>query len=121
AYVIEPKTLKVLYAGPFDAAGAKRQGGAYLAEALADAKAGRAIKASMVAGKAASIGFPARERATDFQKISYAKDVAPILANKCVTCHQTGGIGPFAMTDFTMVKGYAPMIREAIRTDRMPP
>ncbi|HEV7693042.1 MAG TPA: hypothetical protein VGO52_19565, partial [Hyphomonadaceae bacterium] len=121
AYVIEPKTLKILYAGPFDAQGAKKKGGSYLAEALADAKAGQAIKASIVAGKGASIGFPAREHATDYQKISYAKDVAPILSAKCVTCHQTGGIGPFAMTDFTMVKGYAPMIREAIRTDRMPP
>ena len=121
AYVIEPKTLKILYAGPFDAAGAKKQGGAYLAEALAAAKAGQAVKASMVAGKGESIAFPERARAADFKNISYAKDVAPILSAKCVTCHETGGIGPFAMTNYSVVKGYAPMIREAIRTDRMPP
>jgi hypothetical protein len=38
-----------------------------------------------------------------------------------VACHQPGGIGPFALTNYTMVKGFSPMIREVIRTDRMPP
>jgi hypothetical protein len=38
-----------------------------------------------------------------------------------VACHQEGGIAPFAMNSYAMVKGFAPMIREAIRTDRMPP
>ncbi len=48
-------------------------------------------------------------------------DVAPILKDKCVTCHQKGGIGPFAMDSYEVVKGFAPMIRETIRTGRMPP
>lgn len=55
------------------------------------------------------------------EPISYTKDVAPILENKCVECHQTGGIGPFSMDDYQTVAGWAPMIREVIRTDRMPP
>ena len=38
-----------------------------------------------------------------------------------MACHEEGGIGPFAMTNYAMVKGFAPMIREVIRTDRMPP
>ena len=54
-------------------------------------------------------------------EISYADDVAPILADNCVTCHRAGGIGPWAMTDYNMVRGFAPMIREVIRTKRMPP
>jgi len=54
-------------------------------------------------------------------KVSYAKDVAPILEAKCVACHQEGGIGPMQLTSYQMVKGFAPMIREVIRTDRMPP
>jgi len=36
-------------------------------------------------------------------------------------CHAAGGIGPFAMDRYEAVKGFAPMIREVIRTDRMPP
>ncbi len=121
AFVLAPKTLKVLYHGPVDAAGAKKKAKGYLAEALADISAGKAVTVAMVAGKGAGIAFPERGRRAEHQKISYAKDVAPILAAKCVSCHQAGGIGPFAMTDYSIVKGFAPMIREAIRTDTMPP
>ncbi len=55
------------------------------------------------------------------RKISYEKDVSPILAKNCVACHSEGGIGPFAMDSYEKVKGFSGMIREAIRTDRMPP
>lgn len=53
--------------------------------------------------------------------ITYTGDIAPILAENCVTCHRQGGIGPWAMTGYPMVRGFAPMIREVIRTRRMPP
>lgn len=53
--------------------------------------------------------------------ISYAEDVAPILLDRCVTCHRRNGIGPWQMTSYAMVRGFAPMIREVIRTRRMPP
>jgi mono/diheme cytochrome c family protein len=121
AFVIEPKTLKVLYRGPVDAAGAKKKAKGYLAEALADVKAGSAVKISEVKGKGASIAFPERARSKQHAKISYASDVAPILEAKCVACHQEGGIGPFAMNSYETVKGFAPMIRESVRTGRMPP
>src|SRR6185436_4138643 len=45
----------------------------------------------------------------------------PMLVDKCTACHQTGGVGPWAMTSYDMVKGFAPMIREVVRTQRMPP
>ena len=54
-------------------------------------------------------------------EISYRKDIVPLLANKCVTCHRLGGAGPWAMTDYTVIRGFAPMIREVVRTKRMPP
>ena len=117
AYVVEPKTLKVLYHGPV--AGAAKAGS--LAAALTDVSVGRTIAAADVAGKGTRIAFPERSRHAQHQAISYTKDIAPILEAKCVTCHQTGGIGPFAMTNYQTVKGYAPMIRETIRTRTMPP
>lgn len=55
------------------------------------------------------------------ETVSYARDVAPILANKCVPCHTQGGLGPFAMNNQRRVRGWAPMIRETIMTKRMPP
>ena len=53
--------------------------------------------------------------------VSYSDTIAPLLADNCVTCHREGGIGPWAMTDYNMIRGFSPMIREVIRTRRMPP
>jgi hypothetical protein len=55
------------------------------------------------------------------KKVSYSKDVAPILADNCARCHREGGIAPFAMNSHTIVQGFAPMIREVVLTKRMPP
>jgi peroxiredoxin len=111
-FVIEPKTWSIAYHGPLDGAGAA------LDAVLAGQPAAHPREA-VAAG--APIAFPARAHAADFAKISYARDVAPILQAKCVSCHIKGGIGPFAMTSYEVVKGFSPMIRETIRTRRMPP
>jgi mono/diheme cytochrome c family protein len=121
AFVIDPVTRQVLYAGPVDASGARTRAKGYLAEALRDVTGGRTPAVMKVAGKGAAIAFPERGRKALHQSISYSKDVAPILEAKCVVCHQEGGIGPFAMSSYSVVKGFAPMIRESIRTDSMPP
>jgi mono/diheme cytochrome c family protein len=107
--IVNPKTWAVAYRGAAADAG----------PALEAVLAGKAYKAT--ASKGAAIAFPERARKAEFAKISYATQVAPIIEKNCVACHQEGGIGPFAMTSYEMVKGFAPMIREVIRTDRMPP
>ncbi len=121
AFVIEPKTLKILYHGPVDASSATAKARGYLTDALEDVLAGRTVSSAGVNGKGATITFPERDRRALHASISYAKDIAPVLEAKCVACHQTGGIGPFAMSDYKAVKAFAPMIREAIRTRTMPP
>ncbi|HMV69248.1 MAG TPA: cytochrome c, partial [Myxococcota bacterium] len=60
----------------------------------------------------AELGLPAPD---------YVHDVAPVLAAHCQRCHRPGGIGPWAMTGYEVVRGWAPMMREVIRTRRMPP
>ncbi len=55
------------------------------------------------------------------QTVSYEKDIAPIFAENCATCHRDGGVAPFAMDSHTMVQGWSPMIREVLMTKRMPP
>jgi hypothetical protein len=52
---------------------------------------------------------------------SYADDIAPILRDNCMTCHREGGIGPWAMSEYRMIQGFAPMMREVLRVRRMPP
>ncbi|MFT4862050.1 MAG: hypothetical protein ACI95C_001263 [Pseudohongiellaceae bacterium] len=51
----------------------------------------------------------------------YARDIAPILKENCVTCHVDGGIAPFAMNSHKMVQGWSSMMREVLMTKRMPP
>jgi hypothetical protein len=109
AVVINPKSWQVVYRGAV--AGA---------EAAVDALiAGKPAPAATAASTGALIAFPGRSAAN--AKLTYVKDVAPILEKRCVACHSPGGIGPFAMSSYEMVKGFSPMIREVIRTDRMPP
>ena len=55
------------------------------------------------------------------QNPSYIEDVAPVLELRCSYCHREGGSAPWAMSDHRMIKGWAPMIREALLTQRMPP
>jgi hypothetical protein len=123
-FVITPKTWKVAYHGPIsDAADYGVQKAAskeFANDALAAVVAGKPAPAATQASKGCLVDFPNRGKASA-TKISYVKDVAPILEAKCVACHEEGGIGPFAMTNYAMVKGFSPMIREVIRTDRMPP
>jgi hypothetical protein len=105
--VVNPKTWTVAYRGAMSGVG----------KALEALAAGQQVAMAGPASTGAQIAFPER----GVTKISYARDVAPILEAKCVACHEEGGIGPFAMSNYAMVKGFAPMIREVIRTDRMPP
>lgn len=53
--------------------------------------------------------------------ITFAKDVAPVLYQHCAECHRSGEIGPFDITDFNEVRGWAEMILEVIDSGRMPP
>src|SRR5690606_5164188 len=73
--------------------------------------------------KGAVIDFPGRsaKAKAEFAQISYSDTIAPLLEEKCVACHQQGGIAPFAFDSYEKVKGFSPMMREAVRTDRMPP
>jgi hypothetical protein len=114
--VIDPKGWKVAYRGPLDT---KKNGNALLTGALDAVLAGKAVKSPKVAAKGCAI--KAAKRTTPDNKISYSKQIAPLLADNCVTCHRAGGIGPFAMTSHAIVQGFSPMIREVIRTRRMPP
>ena len=112
-FVINPKTWTVAYRGPMDS----HVGAAV--DALLAGQAPQVTRVSVTTGK--PIAFPAEAHAADFANISYSKEVAPILQEKCVSCHVNGGIGPFAMNSYGIIKGFAPMIRETVRTHRMPP
>src|SRR6185295_8613735 len=89
---------------------------AYTANAIDAVLAGKSVDNSRVDVKfGKAIAFAERGKVAQHANISYEKTVAPILQAKCVTCHQKGGIGPFAMDSYEVVKGFAPMMTEALR------
>lgn len=53
--------------------------------------------------------------------VTYWQDVAPIFYSRCVTCHQAGGIGPFALDDYAEAKQWAGASAAAVEAKTMPP
>lgn len=111
AFVVDPKTWKIAYHGPLSA------------DAIEAVVSGKAPPIASAPVTGALINFPDRSpaRRAEFAKISYAATIAPLIEEKCIACHQEGGIAPFGFDGYDKVKAFAPMIREAMRTDRMPP
>lgn len=125
-FVINPKTWRVVYRGPVDDRVTYERQKAEASEHWADDAIAAAVAHQPVAvarrpAQGCLVSFPARDGKAALAKISYVHDVAPIISDKCVSCHQPGGIGPMALTSYDQVKGFSPMIREVIRTRRMPP
>ncbi len=129
-FVLNPKDgFRVAYHGPLDERFEKasyntraKATKAYTAKAIDAVLSGAVVATPRVDVKVGkTVAFPERGKAAEHASISYAKTVAPILQAKCVTCHQKGGIGPFAMNSYEVVKGFSPMIREAVMSARMPP
>jgi hypothetical protein len=110
--VIDPATWNVRYRGP-----AARSD--QLASAIDATLAGTTFEYQAEASQGCEVEMPYRDHSE--LTVTYADDIGPLLRDNCVTCHRPGGMGPFAMTDYNMVRGFSLMIREVIRTKRMPP
>ena len=121
--VVDPKTWRIAYRGPVaggsNGASAARE--PWAADALDAVIAGRPVTIAHRPATGRPVDFPERRKAASFANISYARTVAPIIQEKCADCHQAGGIGPMALTSYEQIKGFSPMIREVLRTKRMPP
>jgi peroxiredoxin len=123
AVVIDPADWKIVYRGAinsqlgYDAQtiGIQHE---YLKDAINAVLENQPVAQSQTTVKGCLFNL-AGSRRTDFP--SYNEDVVPILANRCLQCHVKGGIAPWSMDNYEKVKGWAPMIREVLRTKRMPP
>jgi hypothetical protein len=52
---------------------------------------------------------------------TFYRDVLPILAARCQTCHRTGEAAPMPLMTYKQVRPWARAIREAVISKRMPP
>jgi len=62
-----------------------------------------------------------REPLSTNSGVTFCKDVAPILYSNCLECHRSGEIGPFDISSYEEVVGWANMIVEVVEQGRMPP
>jgi hypothetical protein len=53
--------------------------------------------------------------------VTWHRDVAPLLADRCGSCHQAGGIAPFPVDTHEAVQPWGAAIVDAVDAGRMPP
>jgi hypothetical protein len=117
--VLNPQTWEVAYRGPVNDRGDTNVSRHYASEAINAVIDGQEVEVASRDAIGCAIEYPLANQ--DHSAISYSETIAPLLKEKCVVCHTDGGIGPWAMSEYTMVQGFAPMIREVLLTQRMPP
>jgi hypothetical protein len=54
-------------------------------------------------------------------RATWYQDVAPIVSAHCMTCHQTGGIAPFSLTEYEDAADNAQRMLDQITAGSMPP
>ena len=57
----------------------------------------------------------------DLGKVTFAKDVAPIVFSNCVTCHRPGEVAPFSLMTYQDVSKHAHDIASVTQDRTMPP
>jgi len=120
AILIRGGDWRILYRGAIDdgvGQGAQKPATeAYLEDAIGAMLAGREVANPQT--RVAGCKIPFEETPAN---ISFAKDIAPILQNRCVSCHREGSIGPFAMDSLSAVRKMRSMIEEVVLNRSMPP
>src|SRR5215468_6257023 len=53
--------------------------------------------------------------------VTFAKDIAPILQEKCQECHHAGSMAPMSLVSYEETRPWAKAIRERVITRQMPP
>jgi peroxiredoxin len=90
-----------------------------LAEALDELLAGKPVSVAQTKPAGCFIGRVDRQPPRG--EITYAKHIASIFNQRCVSCHRTGEIAPFALTSYDEIAGWTQTIREVVSEGRMPP
>ena len=65
--------------------------------------------------------FPPRRTSTKTGKVTYTRDIAPLIQSRCQNCHRPGQVAPFALTNFQEAANHAEMLVEVTQQRIMPP
>src|SRR5207244_6986295 len=55
------------------------------------------------------------------EAVSFNKDIAPLLFERCASCHQPGGAGPFSVLTYASARQHAGQIAAVTKSRSMPP
>src|SRR5437867_965753 len=55
------------------------------------------------------------------QQVTFTKDVAPVLQEKCQVCHRPGTFAPMSLLTYEEARPWAKAIREKVLAREMPP
>jgi hypothetical protein len=91
----------------------------YLRDALLSLVKGERISQAYVPASGCPIERRAPKRAP--RALTYHKNVAAIIQNRCQECHRKGGPGPFELLQYDDVAYNTEKIREVVLDRRMPP
>jgi peroxiredoxin len=100
----------------------------YIRESVSEQELRTAIE-ELLAGKPVTIAkttavgcrIGRQKEVRDDAEATFRGGVAHLLMNRCVSCHREGEIAPFALVDYEEAAGWADMIAEVVREERMPP
>ena len=91
----------------------------YLADALTNMLAGKPIERAYVPASGCPLERKTPQRAQ--REITFHRDVATIVQERCQKCHRNGGAGPFELANYDDVASNAEKIRQVVADRRMPP
>ena len=113
--LIQPPAFTVGYRGAVAAAPGQPAAETFLGQALAALDTATTFTFLRTPASGAGLFDPA-EPVPD-----YARDVAPILHQHCAICHRPNDVAPFALTNYSVVELWAPAIKHALLSNKMPP
>jgi hypothetical protein len=73
------------------------------------------------AGVALGLAVPAMAGQSQGRQVTFSKDIAPILQEKCQWCHQPNSIAPMSLIGYRETRPWARSIRERVMARQMPP
>ena len=91
----------------------------YLSDALTQLLANQPVARPSVSASGCRIERHDPFRADD--KLTFHKDIQPLLQKHCQSCHRPGEVGPFKLFTYEDVSQYAETIEEVVIDRRMPP
>lgn len=118
--VIDPATWRLVYRGALDdrldyGQQKPQPNRRFAAEAIAAFLAGEPVKLARTEAKGCAVALEVSG------PVDYARQIAPLLGEHCVSCHSPGNIAPFAFSNYDKVRGHSRTIADVLREDRMPP